>query len=255
MRSGVLGIAIVIIAGSALCPRASGQDSSAGASNRLAIPKSDSVYYVGSDVATPGNLNTWGLDILLSNDGFGLGTFYRRQFHPDLYGFVSFSISDSKDGREVERFDPYTQVSFVPGKLNRFLVMPLTFGLQRRLFREDIMDTFRPYFNLGAGPALIFAAPFTEIVQSGASTSYQQVEFFKSLGKGRAHYTATAFLGVGANFGSDKSNLFGLNLRYYFTYLLSGGLPSLYNERTGEVAGTKKDFGGFFITLNVGTSF
>lgn len=215
----------------------------------------DSVYVVGIQQEFPDNLNTWGLDVLMSNDGFGLGTFYRRQFTPDLYGFVAFSVSDSKDPREVERYDPYTQVSFVPGKLNRFLVMPLTFGVQRRLFREDIVDTFRPYLNAGVGPALVFSAPFTEIVQSGNTTSYRQVEFFKSLGRGRAHYTATAFIGAGANFGSDRNNIFGLNVRYYFTYLFTEGLPSLFNDRTGEIAGTKKDFGGFFITLNVGTSF
>jgi len=80
------------------------------------------------------------------------------------------------------------------------------------------------------------------------------VEFFKSLGKGQPHYTAGAFVGIGANFGSEKSSVVGVNLRYYFTYLLGGGLPSLYDNYTGEVAGTKKDFGGFFITFNIGFS-
>ncbi|MFN0158418.1 MAG: hypothetical protein ACKVRP_10150 [Bacteroidota bacterium] len=220
---------------------------------QFASPVADSA--LNTPAADQPRLNAWGMDILISNDGFGLGTFYRREFTPDLFGFVNFSISESKDGREVERYDPYTQVPFVPGKLNRFLVMPLLFGLQQRLFREDIMDTFRPYINAGAGPTLIFAAPFTEITQTTTGFQTKQVEFFKSLGKGQAHYTASAFIGAGANFGSDKNNLFGVNFRYYFTYLFSDGLPSLYNERSGEVAGTKKDFGGFFITLNVGLSY
>ncbi len=220
---------------------------------QFSSPNTDSLD-LNSPLTEP-RLNAWGLDILISNDGFGLGTFYRREFTQDLFGFASFSISESKDGREVERYDPYTQVSFVPGKLNRFLVMPLMFGVQHRLFREDIMDTFRPYINAGAGPSLIFVSPFTEITQTTTGIQIRQVDFFKSLGKGRPHYTASAFVGVGANFGSDKNNLFGVNFRYYFTYLFSDGLPSLYNERTGEVAGTKKDFGGFFITLNVGLSY
>jgi len=51
--------------------------------------------------------NVWGLDILISNDGFGLGTFYRRLFTPDLSGVISLSVSESKDEREVEQYDPY----------------------------------------------------------------------------------------------------------------------------------------------------
>ncbi len=201
--------------------------------------------------------NAWGLDVLVSNDGFGLGTFYRREFTEDLFGFVMFSISEAKDEREFEQFDPYFYgVSYVPGKLQRFLVMPLSFGLQYRLFREDITDNFRPFVNAGVGPTLIFAAPFVELSRSPAGTiTPTQIEFFKSLGRGQPHYTATAFVGVGANFGTEKANVLGVNFRYYFTYLFGDGLPSLYNLRTGEVAARKKDFGGFFITLNVGMAY
>ncbi len=199
--------------------------------------------------------NAWGVDILISNDGFGLGTFYRREFSPDLFGFVTFSVSESKDEREVERFDPFLQVSYVPGKLNRFFVLPLMFGVQHRLFREDILDTFRPYVNAGIGPTMIFVTPFTSITGPPDNIRYEQVEFFKSLGKGRTHYTAAGFIGFGANFGSEKSTLFGINFRYYFTYLFSDGIPSLFNVTNGDVAATKKSFGGFFITLNVGTAY
>ena len=200
--------------------------------------------------------NTWGVDILISNDGFGLGTFYRREFTQDLFGFVSFSISESKDEREVERFDPFLQVSYVPGKLNRFLVLPLMVGVQYRLFREDIMDTFRPYVNAAAGPTMIYAMPFIEFAQNPDGTiEGRQIEFFRSIGRGQPHYTAGAFVGFGANFGSEKSSVFGVNFRYYFTYLYSDGLPSLYNITTGGVTATKNNFGGFFITLNVGMSY
>ncbi len=202
-------------------------------------------------------LNAWGVDVLVSNDGFGLGTFYRREFSEDFFGFAMFSISEAKDEREFEQFDPFYQVSYVPGKLRRFLVMPLTFGVQYRLFREDIMDNFRPFVNAGMGPTMIFSAPFAELKRITPNGPIQatQIEFFRSLGKGQAHYTASAFIGVGANFGNEKANVFGVNFRYYFTYLFGEGLPSLYSTNTGEVAAKKKDFGGFFITLNVGMAY
>ena len=199
-------------------------------------------------------LNAWGVDILISNGGFGLGAFYRREFNDEWYGFTSFSVSESKDDREVEQFDIYGQ-SVIPGKLNRFLVIPLTFGIQHRLFKDDIIDNFRPYVNAGAGPAMIYVTPFTNITYINGSPQFQQVDFFKALGRGQPHYTLGTFIGFGANFGTEKSNLFGVNFRYYFTYLLGSGLPSLYDINTGAVSATKKDFGGFFITLNVGMAY
>ncbi len=218
--------------------------------------KQQSVLHNSGDAARDSSyLNAWGFDVLISNDGFGLGTFYRREFSQDWLGLISLSVSESKDDREVDRYDPYTQTQFVPGKLNRFLVIPLTFGVQYRLFRDDIVETFRPYVNAGVGPSLIYVAPFTNVVQTPSGLTYEQIEFFKSLGKGQAHYTMSSYIGAGATFGSDKQSLFGVNFRYYFTYLFSDGLPSLYNEETGEVIGRKTDFGGFFITLNVGTMY
>jgi hypothetical protein len=200
--------------------------------------------------------NIWSLDILLSNDGFGLGTIYRRSVTPDLSWFASFSISESKDEREVEYYDPYYGISVSPGKLNRFLVLPLMGGVQYRLFREDIVDTFRPYINAGAGPTMVYMMPYVQLIQqTDGNVTSEQVEFFKSLGKGQPHYTFGGFVGFGANFGTERTNIFGVNFRYYFTYLLSGGLPSLYNERTGAVAATKQSFGGFVISLNVGMAY
>ncbi len=199
--------------------------------------------------------NVWGADILVSNDGFGLGTFYRRALTPDLSGVIAFSISESKDSREIERYDPYFNQTYIPGKLNRFLVLPLTFGVQYRLFREDIVETFRPYVTAGVGPVMVYEMPFVTLDKTVVPVNANPVDFFKAIGRGHSHFTGTAFIGAGANFGSDQSSVFGVNFRYYFTYLYSGGLPSMFDLYTGDVDATKKDFGGFFITLNIGMGY
>jgi hypothetical protein len=200
-------------------------------------------------------LNTWGVDVMISNNGFGLGTFYRREFTPDVFGFINFSISEAKDSREIEQYDIYGN-STVPGKLNRFMVLPLMFGVQYRLFREDIVETFRPYVNAAVGPTLIYMSPFVDLVpQADGTVAVNQVDFFKSFSRGTPHYTASAYVGFGANFGGEKSGIFGVNFRYYFTYLPGDGLPSLYDTNTGLLASAKKDFGGFFITLNIGLGY
>jgi len=43
--------------------------------------------------------NYWGVDLLVSTGGFGLGMFYRREFDPDLCGFIDFSVSEAADER------------------------------------------------------------------------------------------------------------------------------------------------------------
>ena len=79
----------------------------------------------------------WGLDLLMSNNGFGLGLFYRSELSDDLSLMLNFAISDVKDEAEFEQYDYYGN-SFVPGKKNRLLMMPLTVGIQYRLFKDAI---------------------------------------------------------------------------------------------------------------------
>jgi hypothetical protein len=178
--------------------------------------------------------NALGLDLLVSNSGFGLGGFYRRQYTDDLYGFGAFSISEVKDDREVEQYNYITGETFVPGKVNRFLLIPLIFGVQNRLFREDIADNFRPYITAAVGPTLVYSAPYDR-------------EFFNSLGHGQAHFTLGGYVGFGAFFGFDQNTLMGVSFRYYFV--------PLKNQIESLQGVYLKQFGGFFMTINVGTVF
>ena len=181
--------------------------------------------------------HSWGIDLLISMGGFGMGGFYRNEYSDDLSGFIDFSISEAHDDDEKEFIDYYGN-KFTPGKVNRFLVLPLFVGLQKRLFKDDILDNFRPYVNVAAGPTMIYVFPYNE-------------EYFNALGKGRPKYTIGGYIGVGAFFGSEQSSLLGMNLRYYFLPYFSG-LESM--QLAGQTI-TKKDFGGFFISVNFGTAW
>lgn len=174
--------------------------------------------------------NALGIDVLLSTSGVGLGVFYRRQYTEDLYGFGTFSISEVKDDREIELYD-YWGNKFVPGKVNRFLLLPLIFGVQYRLFREEIADNFRPYVTAALGPSMVYSTPYAR-------------EFFNALKYGQAHYTLGGYIGFGAFFGQQEENVAGLSIRYYFV--------PLKNPVESLVQTYKKQFGGFFITFNFG---
>ena len=205
---------------------------------------------------TQGGRNSWGLDIMASNGGFGAGLFYRRELSPDLSWFTTLSIAEAKDDREMERIDPWTGMTYTPGKLSRFLVIPLVGGIQYRLFREEIVETFRPFVNAAVGPTIVYAMPYQTLTRADDGyINVEQVDFFKAIGMGQAHHTVGGYVGFGANFGPERGSVFSVNFRYYLVYLLSGALPSTYNLYTGEIAGTKKEFGGVAITISFGSSF
>ena len=179
-----------------------------------------------------------GIDLLVSTNGFGLGTFFRHEYSDNLAGYIDFSISEAKDDNETEYIDSYSGQTFVPGKINRFLLMPLFVGLQERFFRDDILDNFRPYLNAAIGPAMIFVFPYND-------------EYFNALGKGHPQYTFGGYIGGGAFFGTERSSLFGIDLRYY-VIPYTGGITSM--QKKNELV-TKDQFGGFYITFNFGSAW
>lgn len=196
-------------------------------------------------------VDAWGFDVLISNNGFGAGVFFRHEYSDEFSLVLNLAISDVKDDAEVERFTIYGQ-SYVPGKKNRLLLIPLTAGFQYRLFKDDIVDNFRPYISAGIGPSMVFVAPYatthTYDLGNGASGyTVDQIDFFNSLKYGQARYTLGGYIGAGAYFGIDKGSLSGISIRYYIAPFPSGievmdGVPV-------------KNFGGFFITLNFGSIF
>lgn len=195
--------------------------------------------------------HAWGFDIMISNNGFGGGAFYRNEFSDEFSGILTFAISDIRDDTEVEFFD-YFGNSFVPGKKNRLLMIPLIFGAQYRLFKDDIMDNFRPYVSLGIGPTMIFVAPYaytyTIAGPNGERLTYtEEVEFFSSLKDGQAKYSIGTYFSAGAYFGAPYGTLMGLSFRYYLVPFPKG---------IEIVNGTfVKNFGGFYITLNIGSFY
>ncbi len=195
-------------------------------------------------------LTAWGFDLLISENGFGLGGFYRREFTDDLAGTITFAISDVKDDGEVEYVNYYGQ-SYVPGKKNRLVMLPLMASVQYRLFRDDIVDNFRPYVTAGAGPTTLYVSPYTRSVNVtfGDGSTIQQsekIDFFESLKYGKAHTTLGGFIGAGAYFGRDRTNVMGLSLRYYLIPV-SRGIEVMEG-------GFVKEFGGIYITLHFGSA-
>ena len=178
--------------------------------------------------------NSWGIDIMFGDAGFGLGTFFRKQFDVKWSAFADISFSETKDEREFEYIDYFGNI-FTIGKKNRVFQVPLNFGAHYRIFENTIADNLRPYLSAGVGPTIIITTPYED-------------EFFNSFGRAQAKYALGGYIGLGANFGLDKSSLVGINVRYYYSKILSGGVESLEGRKKTEIQ-------GFFITLNLGLMY
>lgn len=154
--------------------------------------------------------------------------------------FTDLSISEAKDPQEftynyLDIYGDYQSVT--PNKVNRAFLLPLNFGVQYRLFENAIFDNLRPYIDAAVGPTMVITDP-------------DSIEYFKAIGKAHARFTIGGYVGIGANFGLDKSSLVGLNVRYYIVHFFKQGVNILNNyDGTPRF---ENDLGGVFITLNIG---
>lgn len=179
--------------------------------------------------------NSWGVDIMFGDAGFGLGTFFRKQLDVKWSLFADLSFSETKDEREFEYYDYYLGTFVTASKKNRIFQVPINVGAHYRIFEETISDNLRPYIVAGIGPTILITTPY-------------ELEFFNSFGKAKAKFAAGGYVGLGANFGLDKSSLVGITAKYYYSKVLDGGVESLYGK-------TKTEIQGFFITLSLGLMY
>ncbi|MGA8263394.1 MAG: hypothetical protein WB779_03030 [Ignavibacteriaceae bacterium] len=179
--------------------------------------------------------NALGGDVVFTEGGFGLGGFYRHSYSTDITLVSTFSVSEFKGDNEFTYINPYTLQTFTYGKLNRIFLIPLTVGLQFRMFSETISDNLRPFVEFGVGPTFVLTTPYDK-------------EFLKAFGSAHNNMAGGGYIGIGANLGTDKSSLVGLNIRYYYARLLSGSVESLIDQ-------PRNDFGEIFISLSIGAMY
>ena len=179
--------------------------------------------------------NAIGADIIFNNGGIGLGSFYKRTISDELTFITAFSISEAKADNEFTRIDPYTYQTYTVGKKNRIFLIPITFGLQYRIFQNSLYDNLRPFIETGIGPSFVITTPY-------------ELEYFNSFGKAHNNIALGSYIGLGADFGINKSSLVALNVRYYIVHLFNDGVESLYGVK-------ENNFGGIFINLSLGIMY
>lgn len=177
--------------------------------------------------------NNWGLGFVYTESGFGLSGsyFFKLSKSSDLYFNLLFS--NVTDSREMERSDLYGN-TYVPNKINRIFMMPLSIGLQKELFKGEIEGNFSPVINVGIAPTLLLANPYNR-------------NFFSAIGYTSAKFAIGPFAGAGLNYKQGDNMSLGFYINYYYLPVIGSQLESLQNSKIKNVGGVQLSLGFNFL--------
>lgn len=178
--------------------------------------------------------NGAGLHVLLTNHGFAFGGYYTRAVSESVSMMLDANLGTAKDEREAQ-FLRYGN-TFVMGKANYVLMLPVQGGVSIRLFRDSIEDNFRPYVQFSGGPTLGFQAPYfndcngngnldegVDCTGDGEFTDREETYgLFRALPRGQFKFGAGATVALGAFFGEGGRTTHGLRVGYSFNYFVEG---------------------------------
>lgn len=168
-----------------------------------------------------------GLQILLTNNGFGLGAYYKHTLSRSTSFLVEANLGAGKDEREVKFFGS-RGTSSIPYKANYLLMLPVQMGVQQRLFQEVVEENFRPYLQMTAGPTLGWEYPYfkdcdgdakydrTTLCDGGGFES--PYDPLGSLPRGDLRFGLGGTIALGAHFGISKKMTQGVRIGYIFNY-------------------------------------
>ena len=161
--------------------------------------------------------------ILLTNNGFGLGGYFRRELGASTSFLVEANLGAGKDDRELKFYQFGSGI--VPNKRNYFLMAPIHLGAQHRLFSEHIEDNFRPYLHVSGGPTFGWEYPYfddkndNEIFDDAIDRRY---DIFSAFPRGRLRFGLGGTVALGAFFGTSRKVTQGVRFGYVFNYFFDG---------------------------------
>ncbi len=173
----------------------------------------------------------WGLTVTFSESGFGAGVFYQRGVRRELAYSVELTVGGARNTDEFEVYDPASGSVYVPGKVNRVFVVPLSLSALYFPFTESLEDSFGPMASLGIAPTLIVATPYAE-------------EFFAAFRRAQLFVRLGAHVGVGVRIRYGSGSFLGVGLRYYLIPFGGAGLESVRGSPI-------RDFGGMVLVLRL----
>ncbi len=172
--------------------------------------------------------DSWSVGVLYSENGFGLYGTYFKDIGKTTDLFFKLSFSGVTDDREIEYYDIYGN-TFVRDKENRLFKIPLSIGIQKYVFADDLEGNFRPIVNAGIAPALIVSNPYEK-------------GFFTAIPYSKAAFAIGPFIGAGLVFQEAKNLGMAITFNYYYQPVIVNEVMSLKDKPIKNVGGIELNF-------------
>ncbi|RNC83784.1 MAG: hypothetical protein ED557_08385 [Balneola sp.] len=174
----------------------------------------------------------FGFSLNLNDFGFGAGGQFRKGLGPYTEGLVNLKIAGLRDPSEQLYVDVIFGNRTIPSKYRRVTTFPLTVGIKRRVFPNQITDNFRVHTSINFGPVLTLTSPYFEdynnngyrdinVNQDGICEPRCEPvrDIFQSFSdiETELGWNGEILLGIdfGDNFAKLQSFQFGYNFYYY----------------------------------------
>lgn len=177
--------------------------------------------------------NNWSLNFIYTDRGFGLGTNVYKSISNTVDLTAGIMISGVKDPNEFEQFDIFGN-SFTPDKINRVYMIPISIGLQKYLFTDELDESFRPLISAGISPTIVLTNPYDR-------------DFFNALGYFNAGFAFGGYAGIGMEYKESNNVSLSMNIRYSYLPVLVNDIRSLKDKTIKDVGGFQLMFGLNFL--------
>jgi hypothetical protein len=195
----------------------------------LLFLSSQAVY--SQDSLNPDNLENLrhakteaGLVFTMAETGSGVGAFYAIPFASIFHVGATLNAYFLRDSKQFDYQDPYTGYIYSINNVNNVYIFDAMITLKRRLFSEDLDESFRPFLTGGFGPVYGFNNPEDDRVANQEEWSFG------------------GFVGAGADVSVDKKFFISVRTQYRI-------LP--FSHRLGET----KNHSMFELRFEIGRRF
>lgn len=151
---------------------------------------------------------------LLTEDGLGAGVATRLRLTDDVAFTAEATLSGARDAREQRFFVGFFGDTVTPFKRSYAVLLPAHVGLERRLFRAQVEDTFRPFVSVAGGPTLALQWPYFDDADDDGVRDPDEARLgaLEGLSGVETRLGGGASVGLGAWFGRGPRRVQGLRL-------------------------------------------
>lgn len=196
--------------------------------------------------------HAWGFNLVFSESGFGYGMFWRKYFSDKFTMEAKFFFSDARNSDEFETPDYQFQRYLVAGKKNRLYTVPLTINASFYPLNDVLSESFKPYFQVGAGVSFVGQAPYF-IYDEYDQNVVDYKDFFQAIGKAKFHTRFAMNFGIGADVSIIGKQSTQVSINYYYVPFGDPGLESMHNRITNIPRMTQ--FGGVQLNFTFGMKY